>query len=251
MGSIGLWLVLISQFEYPIRTLAAGAGAGAADAGVLLLLEGTGGALFRSGVTQEREPYRKGMCSQNIKQGARARKNAHPLHNSLFVSSECHQVRAHAHKPTHTHATTARLYHQGVIRVPLHTPHHQQAIPANPQAVAVKQCYTHTGAHACNINRAVTWRAPHWVLLLCWLPLLGCLALARLAWSAKSCWVGDTGLSHLASGLELELGAWEAIFRTIPFEPPKLINFQFEWGSYALAIIDKNFQILAPELMNI
>eukprot|EP00983_Pelagomonas_calceolata_P077470 1153871-Pelagomonas_calceolata.AAC.4 len=34
--------------------------------------------------------------------------------------------------------------------------------------------------------------------------------LASLAWSAKSYWVGVIGLSHLAMGLELELGAWEA-----------------------------------------
>eukprot|EP00983_Pelagomonas_calceolata_P109906 1159611-Pelagomonas_calceolata.AAC.5 len=37
----------------------------------------------------------------------------------------------------------------------------------------------HTRAHACNINQAVTWRAPYWVLLLHWLPLPGCLGLGK------------------------------------------------------------------------
>eukprot|EP00983_Pelagomonas_calceolata_P118199 1160482-Pelagomonas_calceolata.AAC.11 len=64
-------------FDYPIRTRAA-----AAAAGLLLLLEGTG-ALFRSGVTQEREPQRKGICiyigvcTPNMTQDARAYTNAH------------------------------------------------------------------------------------------------------------------------------------------------------------------------------
>eukprot|EP00983_Pelagomonas_calceolata_P125577 1161221-Pelagomonas_calceolata.AAC.11 len=44
-------------------------------------------------------------------------------------------------------------------------------------------------------------------------------AMASLFWVAKSCWVGDTGFSHLAKGLELELGAYEAIFSTCPFQP--------------------------------
>eukprot|EP00983_Pelagomonas_calceolata_P133831 1162003-Pelagomonas_calceolata.AAC.8 len=50
-------------------------------------------------------------------------------------------------------------------------------------------------------------------------PFLDAWALASLAWSARSCWVGDTGLSLLGRELELELGAWEAIFRTSPIEP--------------------------------
>eukprot|EP00983_Pelagomonas_calceolata_P064428 1148117-Pelagomonas_calceolata.AAC.6 len=50
-------------------------------------------------------------------------------------------------------------------------------------------------------------------------PFLDAWALASLAWSAKSCWAGATSLSHLAKGLELGLGAWEAIFRTSIFQP--------------------------------
>eukprot|EP00983_Pelagomonas_calceolata_P063874 1147899-Pelagomonas_calceolata.AAC.1 len=49
-------------------------------------------------------------------------------------------------------------------------------------------------------------------------PFLDAWALASLAWSPKT-WVGVTGSSHLARGLELELGAWEAIFHASPFEP--------------------------------
>eukprot|EP00983_Pelagomonas_calceolata_P046379 1140132-Pelagomonas_calceolata.AAC.1 len=47
-------------------------------------------------------------------------------------------------------------------------------------------------------------------------PFLDAWALASLAWCPKS-WVGITGFSHLAQGLEL--GAWEAIFCTSPFQP--------------------------------
>eukprot|EP00983_Pelagomonas_calceolata_P057925 1145277-Pelagomonas_calceolata.AAC.4 len=74
MGSMGLWLAFISQFEYPIRILAAAAAAAAAAAVPasvpasrwlmhgsfatgLLLLEGTGGALFRNGVTRAIPSY--------------------------------------------------------------------------------------------------------------------------------------------------------------------------------------------------
>eukprot|EP00983_Pelagomonas_calceolata_P046543 1140233-Pelagomonas_calceolata.AAC.4 len=35
-------------------------------------------------------------------------------------------------------------------------------------------------------------------------PFLDAWALESLAWSAKRCWAGDIGLSHLAKGLELE-----------------------------------------------
>eukprot|EP00983_Pelagomonas_calceolata_P040353 1137576-Pelagomonas_calceolata.AAC.5 len=52
-------------------------------------------------------------------------------------------------------------------------------------------------------------------------PLLDAWALAIPAWSAKKCWAGDTGLSHLAKGLELELGAWETIF-SLPLSAPKI-----------------------------
>eukprot|EP00983_Pelagomonas_calceolata_P070659 1150870-Pelagomonas_calceolata.AAC.9 len=76
MGSKGLWLALIPQFDYPIRAARAAADADAdgdvaAAAGVFLLLEGTG-ALFRSGVTQEREPQRHTNA------------HTHALHNSCL-----------------------------------------------------------------------------------------------------------------------------------------------------------------------
>eukprot|EP00983_Pelagomonas_calceolata_P126755 1161338-Pelagomonas_calceolata.AAC.2 len=38
-------------------------------------------------------------------------------------------------------------------------------------------------------------------------PFLHALALPRVAWSAKSFWVGITGFSYIAQGLELEPGA--------------------------------------------
>eukprot|EP00983_Pelagomonas_calceolata_P007082 231225-Pelagomonas_calceolata.AAC.1 len=47
-------------------------------------------------------------------------------------------------------------------------------------------------------------------------PFLDAWALASLARYPKS-WVGVTGSSHLAEGLEL--GAWEAIFCTALFSP--------------------------------
>eukprot|EP00983_Pelagomonas_calceolata_P090542 1157436-Pelagomonas_calceolata.AAC.1 len=45
--------------------------------------------------------------------------------------------------------------------------------------------------------------------------------------SAKRCWVGFACLSHLAKGLELDRGAWEATFSTGPFKPQNYLIF--EW----------------------
>eukprot|EP00983_Pelagomonas_calceolata_P099379 1158449-Pelagomonas_calceolata.AAC.11 len=68
MGLIGLWLAIIFQLQYPIQTLAAAASAAAAVRccwrGVEELCSEE--ELRRSGVSQEREPHRKGMCTQNI-----------------------------------------------------------------------------------------------------------------------------------------------------------------------------------------
>eukprot|EP00983_Pelagomonas_calceolata_P045118 1139568-Pelagomonas_calceolata.AAC.1 len=57
-------------------------------------------------------------------------------------------------------------------------------------------------------------------------PFLHALALASLAW--QSCWVGVTGFSHLAKGLELELGAQEAILGTRPFQLQNQSFFNLE-----------------------
>eukprot|EP00983_Pelagomonas_calceolata_P105844 1159175-Pelagomonas_calceolata.AAC.6 len=81
---------------------------------------------------------------------------------------------------------------QGLRAWEEHTPLSPSHPTSNPQAVNTLS----SRAHACNMKGGVTWRMPQWVLELHWLRL-----------------------RHLIKGLELELGAWEAIFSTCPFQP--------------------------------
>eukprot|EP00983_Pelagomonas_calceolata_P008885 288418-Pelagomonas_calceolata.AAC.2 len=78
MGSKGLWLALISQFDYPIRIRAARAAAAAA--GLLLLLGGSS--------VQELSYTREGATQEG---------NLHPHWN---VHSKHNTGRTHAHKRT-------------------------------------------------------------------------------------------------------------------------------------------------------
>eukprot|EP00983_Pelagomonas_calceolata_P069063 1150214-Pelagomonas_calceolata.AAC.1 len=177
MGSKDLWLALISQFEYPIRILAARAAVAVA---VATAADDDGVEFHRKGATQEG--------------------NVHPHWN---VHSKHNTGRTLAHKRTHTHFITACLYHQSVIRCPrahrrAHTHvtaarlHHQSTM--GPAAHHLHHCQHwlvqpqhHHGAHANNINRAVTWRTPRpmWFFCFAGCPFLDAWAMASLAWSIR------------------------------------------------------------------
>eukprot|EP00983_Pelagomonas_calceolata_P118021 1160464-Pelagomonas_calceolata.AAC.15 len=91
------------------------------------------------------------------------------------------------------HVTTAHLYHQSTMGPAAHHLHHCKHWLVQPQHQP-----------SCHLE-GTPWVATGFFCF------AGCLfldawALATLAWFAKSCWVGDTGLSHLARGLELERG---------------------------------------------
>eukprot|EP00983_Pelagomonas_calceolata_P118200 1160482-Pelagomonas_calceolata.AAC.12 len=85
------------------------------------------------------------------------------------------------------------------------TPDHQHPTLSNSQAVAVK-CVS--AKHTLELMHSTsTELSPGGRLtgFFCFAgcPFLDAWALASLAWSAKRCWAGVTGLSHLAKELEL------------------------------------------------
>eukprot|EP00983_Pelagomonas_calceolata_P047487 1140667-Pelagomonas_calceolata.AAC.4 len=97
-------------------------------------------------------------------------------------------------------------------------PHHQHAIPSNPQADAVLD----TDWNPCILPVSVTVsrRTPHWVLLLCWLPLPGWFCLASLASLLRATVWGLLASATWLRGWSLN-GGREAICNSSPFQPPK------------------------------
>eukprot|EP00983_Pelagomonas_calceolata_P008583 280840-Pelagomonas_calceolata.AAC.5 len=74
--------------------------------------------------------------------------------------------------------------------------------------------------HACNISRAATCRRQASLGSYASLAAPSYMAWPQQAWLVCSELLGRaTGFSHLAKGLELQLGAWAAIFSISPIQP--------------------------------
>eukprot|EP00983_Pelagomonas_calceolata_P127768 1161443-Pelagomonas_calceolata.AAC.1 len=177
----GLWLALISQFEYPIRILAARA-AVAADG------DGDAWKLCCWTVAATGEDRRSSVQEWSYtREGATKEGNVHPNWN---VHSKHNIDRVRTHKRTHMHFITACLYDQSVIRCARTQTH----IRMSQQLVCI--IWVQWGLlRIIHIIANIGWFSLDTIMepmqqhqpschledaprgLLCWLPLPGCLGL--------------------------------------------------------------------------